>query len=699
MHHFLRILFILIVLTLNACATFKDIHIPKIQPSVVEKTGIATASAISVDITPPPGLPMGGYSIMANKGQGFRTRLKARIIYLNDGQGHSTAIVQTDLTAASLLLHHKIASNVAKETGLNPGDIVITASHSHSAPANIFNNDFYNKHMSSEKGLEEDFLSFTVNRISSGIIEAYKHQRPAKLATGSKDIYGYNRNRSIKAYVLNEDVDEIDLENKKAIFDAVNPTLNMIRIDVEDESGEYFPIAAFSSFSVHATALSPQVEVYNADLFAYAQKDLEWYIQRTHKTPWPVVHALTTGTQGDMAPALKLQGDNYIQHFDLDWKQAKNLGKGIGKEAIHLFDSLGSKLTNKIHLKNTAREINIRENNKIQGIKLCKDAAVGSPVAGGAFERRTPWISTIPFFKGGSIFSHRWFFTEGCQGNKSHIGFSFIQPLLEPKDTFPKYVMFQIIQINDSLILPLPFEVTTHAGKRIKSKISAVYNQSEISHVWITSNSNGYFGYTTTVEEYSKQNYEGGHTLYGKYSTPYIATQLASLASDANKAEPIQTSLSNWQYKISINKFLPERSESVGSRHVIQQPKFYLASKDFEENYISFSWVDVNPSEIQFHKPLGQIEVQNNENWVPLIIENEPINDDGYDIEIRFLDDVENNMGQYEMRWYNPEYGKNYRFSINPRKQLTRLVSDVFSYPSASLDKKNMIEFEQSTQP
>ena len=129
------------------CAATQEIAVR--QPSAVNPPapGMPTAGAVSVDITPPPGMPMGGYSLLANRGQGFRTRLKARVVYLNDGKGHSVALVQVDLPAGSLLLHHKVAEAVAERTGLRPGDIAITASHSHSAPANIFENDFYNKHM------------------------------------------------------------------------------------------------------------------------------------------------------------------------------------------------------------------------------------------------------------------------------------------------------------------------------------------------------------------------------------------------------------------------------------------------------------------------------------------------------------------------------------------------------------------------
>ena len=124
--------------TMWGCAATQEISIRQPPATSPPAPGVPTAGAVSVDITPPPGMPMGGYSILANKGQGFRTRFKCRVVYLNDGKGHSVAPVQVDLPAASLLRHHKVAEAVAEKTGLKPGGIAITASHSHSAPANIF---------------------------------------------------------------------------------------------------------------------------------------------------------------------------------------------------------------------------------------------------------------------------------------------------------------------------------------------------------------------------------------------------------------------------------------------------------------------------------------------------------------------------------------------------------------------------------
>lgn len=676
-----KIMLLIVATTLSACASVKQISVKQPTPAVVEKTDTATAGAVSVDITPPPGMPMGGYSVMANAGKGFRTRLKARVVYLNDGQGHSTALVQTDLTAGSLLVHHQVVAAVAEKTGLQASDIVITSSHSHSAPVNHFENDFYNKHMSSGQGLEERFLNFASDRIANGILEAFENRRPALVATGRKDIYGYNRNRSLDSYVLNDNVTGISLDDPEAKFKAINPAMYMIRIDVQDDQGTYKPLAAFSSFSVHATALSVPVEVYNADLFAYAQKDLEWAIANKYDTPWQVVHGLTTGTQGDMAPALPDNGDNTFGHHEVNWKEAKNLGQGIGKEAIALFEALGSQLTADVSVITAGRELNIRENNTIGDIELCEDPAIGSPVAAGAYERRTPFLAAIPFLKGGNIMSRSWIFTDGCQGNKAHLGFKYLQPLLEPKDSFPNTVLFQLIRINDTVVMPLPFEVTTEAGHRIAAAVTDEFSQANnnIKHAWVAGNANGYFGYTTTPEEYSRQNYEGGHTLYGQYSTPYIAAQLAKLAQDLNKNGAIVETLPKWDYELKVNEFFPENTMASGQREVLTQPNKYSAEADNEEDYIAFEWLDVGASQIDLHNPLVKVEVLHNGQWQTMMNGIEPINDEGYDLEIRLQDEEDNGMAEYQARWYNPVAGGQYRFVIEDRAQQGVLYSKEFT--------------------
>lgn len=690
-----KLMLLMLATTLSACATVKQISVSQPTPAKVSKTGTATAGAVSVDVTPPPGMPMGGYSVMANAGKGFRTRLKARIVYLNDGQGQSTALVQTDLTAGSLLVQHKVVEAVAAKTGLKASDIVITASHSHSAPVNHFENDFYNKHMSSGQGLEEEFLSFASQRIADGILQAFDNRRPALVATGRKDIYGYNRNRALDAYILNDNITEFSLENTDDKFKAVNPAMYMIRIDAQDDQGNYKPLAAFSSFSVHATALAVPVEVYNSDLFAYAQKDLEWAIADKYQTPWQVVHALTTGTQGDMAPALPDNGDNTFGHHDVNWIEAKKLGQGIGKEAIELFEQLGTQLTAKLAIETAGRELNIRQNNTIDGIELCEDPAVGAPTAAGAYERRTPFLAAIPFLKGGNIMSRSWIFTDGCQGNKTHLGFKYLQPLLEPKDSFPNTVLFQLIKINDTVVMPLPFEVTTESGRRMAERVAAEFDKAgkPIKHTWVAGNANGYFGYTTTPEEYALQNYEGGHTLYGQYSTPYLTAQLGKLAADMNQQGQILELLPKWQYDIKVNEFFPEKVASSGQRAVVEQPHVHMAEEAIEEDYIEFEWLDVGASEINLHQPLVKVEVLADGQWTTLKNGLEPINDEGYDLEIRLQDEEDKGMAEYQVRWYNPVAGGLYRFVIESRGSQKLLYSNSFNYKAEQANPEVAISY------
>jgi neutral ceramidase len=673
-----------VVLALAGCAPTLEITVSQPRVAALPATGTPTAGAVAIDITPPPGMPMGGYSILAHRGLGFRTRLKARIVYLNDGKGDALALVQTDLTAASLLLHHRVAAVVAERTHLRPGDIAITASHSHSAPVNFFDNDFYNEHTSSGAGLEPRFLAFAGQRIAQGILEAYENRRPARVATGRKDIYGYNRNRALSSYVLNENVRDLDWEDPQAVFRAVNPALYMVRVDVRDERGCYKPLAAFSSFSVHATALTPPVQVYNADLFAYAQKDLEWAMQRKYDTPWAVVHALTNGTQGDMAPALPDRGDNLFGQFPVNWKEARELGQGIGREAISLFEALGDALTDEVTVGSAVRELDIRGHNTAEGVTLCQDAAVGNPLIAGAYERRAPWLAAVPFLRGGDPMSRRWwFFKDGCQGNKRIFGFSWLQPLLVPKDSFPHTVLFQLLRVNDTVILPLPFEVTAESGRRMAARVKREFEEAGdagVAHVWVAGNANGYFGYTTTPEEYSRQNYEGGHTLYGQYSTPYLTAQLGLLARDLLVRGGVQELLPRWDYRLKTNTFYPKDRVGTCPRRVLRPPMPVRAEAAYEEDYIAFRWQDVGPSEIRFHEPLGRVEVRSSGQWALLSVHGEPLHDDGYDLEVRCLGDRDQGMAQYELRWYNPVPGGAYRFRIEPRGEHPALVSRPFLY-------------------
>jgi neutral ceramidase len=333
------------------------------------------------------------------------------------------------------------------------------------------------------------------------------------------------------------------------------------------------------------------------------------------------------------------------------------------------------------------RELNIRERNAVEDVVLCTSAVVGNPLAAGAYERRTPWLAAVPFLRGGNDLSRRWWLTDGCQGNKRHLLFSFPQSLLEPKDSFPNTVMFQLIRVNDTVILPMPFEVTVTSGRRIAARVQAEFEQAgenRVRHVAVACNSNGYFGYTTTPEEYSRQNYEGGHTLYGRYSTPYLTTQLGELTRDFLTRGEVQELQPAWTYRVKVGTFYPEPRPSTGRREVMAQPTPVRAEKADEEDFVAFRWRDVGPRTIDLHRPLSRVEVERRQRWETLWVNGEPIHDDGYDLEVRYLAARGEGMGEYEARWYNPAPGGAYRFVVESRQGQPALVSQPFTYTGFS---------------
>jgi neutral ceramidase len=236
------------------------------QPLSAQATNLLGA-AVEVDITPPPGLPKAGFATWAEYGDGFRTRLKARVFYLRRKGGEPLVLVQTDLLAGSEILHAALSQRLAAVSEIAPQNLVITANHTHAAPGQYFGSNFYNKHASNAAGFDQRWFNFLAQRIEGAIVQARGQLRPAKLAVGQSEIWGQTRNRSLPAYLNNPEVTVKDASPER-VLKAINPTLTPVRIDLQDADGEYRPRGAFSSFSIHGTGIGSDTGFYHADVWA-----------------------------------------------------------------------------------------------------------------------------------------------------------------------------------------------------------------------------------------------------------------------------------------------------------------------------------------------------------------------------------------------------------------------------------------------
>jgi len=614
--------------------------------------------AAKIDITPPIGMPMSGYATMSTDSTGVRTRLMARVFYLKPKIGPPLALVQCDLLSGSLVLHHRVAELIAEQTDVDCGGLLIAGTHTHSGPGNYFASMFYNNMASNRAGFDPSLFEFLSQRIASAVIESYQNRRAAKIATGSTRITGVAWNRSLAAYLQNENISLLKTAPDKK--EAVNPFLHMIRVDCLEKDGSYKPIGAFSNFSLHPNTNPAELGgVYSGDVFGFAEREMEWLIKKQYKSSTEPVHALANYTHGDNNP-------DYAQTVPETFQDLKKFGIHIAHEAFELFKSLDSKLKEDVVVRYRSTEIDVFKENMIDGIRIAKTPAVGmSTLAGAQGRGRTSVVAKLPFFAPG------WpkrILTGGEHGQKRRM-LSSLQGLILPKDEFPHHLFLQVIQVDDTILLPLPFEVTYEIGTRIAAQVERTAEQAglgDVSRTVVAGVSNGYWGYVTTPEEYSLQYYEGGSNFYGPNTGAFLAAHIGHLVEQLAGKGCGAILPDFWEFKMQARDFVAWNEGGSTIRESVQEAEYHDESS--EGAYWSFKWHDSPAERFDMHKEMIQIEVQsNNESWEPLIIDNRPINDAGYDMSLICLQTVsENNTGLYEARWYAPNQGNSgqYRFAV-----------------------------------
>ena len=94
----------------------------------------------------------------------------------------------------------------------------------------------------------------------------------------------------------------------------------------------------------------------------------------------------------------------------------------------------------------------------------------------------------------------------------------------------PQILPIQLTIIGSFAIAGIPGEITTIAGKRLRSTILEALSEKDIKEVILSPFANAYCGYITTNEEYQVQAYEGGHTVFGEWTLAAFQTKFKELA-------------------------------------------------------------------------------------------------------------------------------------------------------------------------
>ena len=650
-----------------------ELSLVNVKPKAPLDVPHMLAGVAERDITTPIGIPKFGYSAWAREADGFRNRLKARVFYIKPKHGEPVAIVQADLPASSLILHHRVAELIAEKTDIASHNMSIHVTHTHSGPGHFLSSDFYNTFGTNKPGFDPQVFEFLAQQIAGGLIEAYENRQPAKVAVGVKNIYGATKNRSIGAYVANKNVADKS-ETIEAAERAVNPLMTMVRIDIKNDAGDFVPAGAFSSFSVHGTGIPAFTRPYHGDVWTYYQRELQWFVDKQYHPVSPMIHGAFEATHGDNNPNYRpgLRGD----------LETRRVGMMLGVAAIELFQSLDRSLKDDVTIISAMRELNVLALDDEASHDLCDRALVGAALVGAAKGDEIFPISYIAPFKAGAPAEAQ---PDECHAEKNRMLSGLQGWGLEP-ERYPHLLSVSGFQIDNLVMIGVPFEVTFESGNRIQAAISdALFdNKSAVQHIVVASHTNGFMGYSTTREEYAQQWYEGGHTIYGPGTTQFLATESARLAADMIREPGFSDMPSTWTLGLATHSFFPEEVAVTGQQKEIVAPNFEEAGSN-KEPYWSSVFLGVNPSKLVLHEPLLSMQWRLDESqlWATLRVNGIEVNDQAYDMQIRHIDDEDDGMSRYELRWFNPglaEPAGLFRFVIQGRAGLPEYYSSDFTF-------------------
>ncbi len=480
------------------------------------------------DITPPT-----GYFTMGNvrsdaRARGAHGRLQARAIVLQRG-GRKVALVVTDLCCVSGGLLTE-ASRLLRGRGLDERSIVVSATHTHSAPGQYFPYTAYDLTLPNANTITQfegrpdpQLYAFLARRIAVAIARADDDRSPGAAAWGHTAIpEGLTENRSIEAHLANYGIDKELGEGRPAdsprgAGSTIDPDLDVLRVDKRIGS-RMVPVGMWSTFANHGTVnLGKRSSNYNGDHLGAAMLASEAELRRTGRVPrgQDVVSAFSNADAGDTSSALDRTGP----------AEAEYVGRVEAAAMLRAWRDAGRRLSDRPELDVRWTRFCFCGQETAQG-RVDDKAVPGLPLLTGSDEHRGQLHDNT-----GAVYEgYRLPGAVGPQGNKIQL---FPQGV-----PVPQGAPLAIVRVGDGVVLSNPGETTVQVGRALRAAVRDALAGSGVRSVAISGLANEYQGYFTTPQEYAWQAYEGGQTNFGTFSSVLLVEKSAELARSLARGAP-----------------------------------------------------------------------------------------------------------------------------------------------------------------
>src|SRR5436305_1974135 len=163
-------------LVTSGCIAYHELPLPSptsARPVPAALPGLRAGFG-RADITPPPGVGLAGNGPEGRRAAGYRVRLYARALLLEDRTGERVAFVVADLAQVTPNLQRLTAEPIRDSTGIGADRLVFAATHVHSGPVHFYAERQYNQSTSQVVGYDSAMVEFLVSRLARAVVDAQR---------------------------------------------------------------------------------------------------------------------------------------------------------------------------------------------------------------------------------------------------------------------------------------------------------------------------------------------------------------------------------------------------------------------------------------------------------------------------------------------------------------------------------------------
>ncbi len=524
-----------------------------------------------------PGTPMQGWAVPGNRAESVGTPLHVRAAVF-EKDGVKFAYVCADLNFISWALRRGALAALARDParGLGPHNVMLTATHTHSAPGGCSQYLMFN---AACFGFSPRVWSAVVDGLVAAIHAADDALEPATLRLGHAQIplcEPVAFNRSLPAHRNNRDV---LADDARSFATAVERRTTTLRADGADGR----TLGLINWFGVHATNVHADGTAVHADNKGLAAMQLEREAAGDPDFRPDFVAIFAQTCPGDVQPNFRFDTRRGVligAHDDDHASAASNADIQVRHARLAHLAALHEP---PLHGEIRARALRVDMGAVLvdavdagrRGARTCP-AQLGLGQATGNHEGPGPLLALEPWLwryaalrrrlapdadpkprfldvghgLGGRVLGSlptRWALPFVAPFEPM-IGFAHAAhqagALDEHEPWAPNVLPLQLVEIGGLVIAGVPAEPTLAAGRRLRATLAQALSPRSRPggdaprEILINGYANAYSGYLATYEEYLVQEYEGAATQFGPYTLGAYQTMFRRLALSLTPADP-----------------------------------------------------------------------------------------------------------------------------------------------------------------